>query len=182
MNASVSQPIQVNAEQVLLSKGYGHGAELLGLVKDEDAWLVDSIWASRRVLKTKFSNVAIKDNLAFGLDDGILCCVDLETGDRLWKKGRYKYGQILLVDDIIVVMTEDGELVLVDANGEQHQELAKFPALAGQTWNNVAFYGEFLLVRNSEQAACYRVKLRDQGNSPMEPLQPVAPDSAVQDL
>ena len=160
MNASVSQPHVVDGDFVFLSKGYGIGAELLELtVSGDNEWDVESLWAAP-VLKTKFSNVAIKDGVAYGLDDGILSAVDVETGDRLWKKGRYKYGQILLVGEHLLVMGEDGDLILVAATGDKFNEIAKIPALEGQTWNTICIYGDRVLLRNAEKAACYRLKLK----------------------
>ena len=44
--------------------------------------------------------------------------VDLATGERQWKKGRYGNGQVLLLPeaDQLLVISEDGELVLLRAN------------------------------------------------------------------
>ncbi|MEM7313193.1 MAG: PQQ-binding-like beta-propeller repeat protein, partial [Planctomycetota bacterium] len=79
MNANVSQPHQVGDDSVFLSKGYAKGAELITLIPDdEDLWEVEVVWA-KRVMKTKFSNAAIKDGYAYGLDDGTLSCVSVET-------------------------------------------------------------------------------------------------------
>ncbi len=161
-NANVSQPHAVGESQLWLSKGYGKGSELLTLTPiDDGLWDVEVEW-SERVMKTKFSNIAIRNGFAYGLDDGILCCVEIRTGERQWKKGRYRYGQILLVDDLLLVMSEDGDVALVEASPEAHRELGRFHALDGQSWNTLCLYGDRLLVRNSEQAACYRLKLADE--------------------
>ena len=94
---------------------------------------------------------------AYGLSDGILQCVDIDTGKIHWKRGRYGHGQILLVGDLILILSEKGNLHLVEAASEKHHELAKFPAIEGKTWNNICLYGPYLLVRNSQQAACYEL-------------------------
>ncbi len=158
MNANVSQPIQIDASHIFLSKGYGKGAELLELTVVDDQFDVDVVW-NARVMKTKFSNAVIKDGYAYGLDDGILSCVEVQSGERMWKKGRYRYGQILLVDDVIIVLAEDGHLVLVEATPAGHQELAEMEAIEGQTWNTLCLTGDKLLVRNSEVAACFQLAL-----------------------
>lgn len=159
MNATVSQPHVYDDDFLFLSKGYGVGAALVEIAMDSKGeWIVDPVWDAR-VMKTKFSNAAIHDGVAYGLDDGILCAVDVETGDRLWKKGRYGYGQILLVGDHLLVMGEDGALALVEASPDKYRELARIQALEGQSWNTICIYGDRILVRNSEQAASYRIKL-----------------------
>ena len=116
------------------------------------------------VLKTKFTNVAIRDGFAYGLSDGILECIEVDTGKRRWKNrrgGDFGHGQILLVGDVILVQAESGDVVMVEANPVELVELGRFPALSDQTWNNLCLYGRYLLVRNSVEAACYELPLRD---------------------
>ncbi len=158
MNANCSQPIAIDDHRVFLSKGYGAGCELISVAYN-GGWSTERIWKAK-VLKTKFSNVMIRDGFVYGLDDGILSCIELETGIRKWKKGRYGYGQNLMVGDLIVVLAEDGDLALVEANPEKYVELARLPALDGHTWNNPVLAGDMLLMRNSEQATCFQVKLK----------------------
>ena len=164
MNANVSQPMAVDESHLWLSKGYGKGSELVELTHDDNGlWDVEVVWAER-VMKTKFSNVAFSDGYAYGLDDGILSCVEVDTGQRMWKRGRYQYGQILLVGDYLLVMSEEGDLALVETNPDEYRELHRIKALEGQTWNTMCLYGDKLLVRNSEQAACYQLTLLEESN------------------
>ena len=158
MDASCSQPVPLDDNRVFLSKGYNKGAELLEIA-DGQPWSVRSVW-NARVMKTKFSNVVMHDGFVYGLDDGILSCIELQSGKRRWKKGRFGYGQNLLVGDLIIVLAENGDLALVAADPDKFVELARIPALAGQTWNNPALYGDLLLIRNAEQAACYQLTLQ----------------------
>ena len=95
----------------------------------------------------------------YGLDDGVLACLNLEQGKRKWKEGRYGHGQILLVNDLLLVQAESGDVVLVEISPEKPRERARFPAIRGKTWNNPALLGDLLLVRNDREAACYRLPL-----------------------
>jgi outer membrane protein assembly factor BamB len=100
----------------------------------------------------------------YGIDDVNLQCIELETGQKMWKQRRrpkFGHGQILLVGDTILVLTEGGELVLVEATPEKYHELASQRVLDEEqiTWNNPAFAPPYLLVRNAEEAACYRLPL-----------------------
>ena len=74
-----------------------------------------------------------------------------------WKKGRYGHGQILLVGNKIIVLAENGTVHLVAANPKRHEELGEFKAIEGTSWNNVCLYGPYLLVRNSQEAACFKL-------------------------
>ena len=171
-NASVSQPVPVSGDRVFLSKGYGVGAELIKINRGEDGKLVpERIWKSQRVMKTKMTNVVIDEGYVYGLDSGILQCIELDTGTEMWKsrRGRYGHGQILLAGDVIVVMTEmEGDVVLVRAAPEQFEELARHHVFEkGQkTWNTPALAGPFLLLRNDEVAACLRLPLEEDQARP----------------
>lgn len=160
-NASVSQAVTVSANRVLLSKGYGGGAELIELSAGAgDELNVTTVWKVPRVLQTKFSNVVIYDGHAFALSEGILECVQLESGRRRWKSGRYGHGQILGVGDSLLVLSEEGELHLLDLNAEKSVHHGSIQALSGKTWNNLCLYGHRLLVRNGEEAACFELPLK----------------------
>lgn len=159
-NANVAQAVPVPGDQLLLSKGYGGGANLLQVSRSERGpWQVAEVWSNSRVLRTKFCNVVVLEGHVYGLSDGILECVDLGSGRRVWRAGRYAQGQLLGVGELLVVQAESGDVALVEATSAGHRELGRFAALEGKTWNNPSLYGRYLLVRNAEQAACYELPL-----------------------
>jgi outer membrane protein assembly factor BamB len=128
--------------------------------KADGALAAQVVWRSPKVMKTKFSNVAIEGGYAYGLSDGILECVDLADGRSRWRGGRYGHGQVLLVGELLLVLSERGEVVLVEATPDRAKNvLGRFQAITGLTWNNFALYGPYLLVRNAEEAACYKLPL-----------------------
>jgi outer membrane protein assembly factor BamB len=161
---NVSQAVPVAPNQVFFSKGYGGGATLVRLnPKGDGKFSAETVWASPRVMKTKFTNVAMRDGYAYGLSDGILECVEVAGGASKWKQGRYGHGQILRVGDLLLVLTEQGEVVLVEATPDRtNSVLGRFQAIEGLTWNNLALYGPYLLVRNAEEAACYKLPLAEK--------------------
>ena len=116
-------------------------------------------------MKTKFCNVVMRDGFVYGLDDVLLECIEVETGNVRWKKRRspeFGHGQIMLIGDVILVLSETGELALVEASPQRYRELASMQVLddANVTWNNPAFAPPYLLVRNAREAACYRLPLK----------------------
>ena len=172
-DASCSQPLLLDGNRMFISKGYGIGCAVFAIdPSDDQAWTTAGEWASQGSLKTKFANVVMWDGHAYGLSDGILECVRIADGRRVWKRGRYGQGQILAVNNTLMVLGEDGQLVLVEASPEEHRELASLPVLEGQTWNNLCLSGDRLLVRNGEEAACYRLPLAVADEVPGE--QPAA--------
>ncbi|MDG2013905.1 MAG: PQQ-binding-like beta-propeller repeat protein, partial [Pirellulaceae bacterium] len=124
-DANTSQPVLVGENQVLLTKGYGAGAELIEINVDDGDFGVETLWKNPRVLKTKLTNAVSYQGYLYALSDGILECVDAETGKRVWKKGRYGHGQLLLVGDKLVVHSEEGSLHLIKATPDAYQELSE---------------------------------------------------------
>jgi len=158
-DASSSQPVAIGGNQVLLSKGYSGGAELIELASGsgDPPLAAESKWKNPRVLQTKFTNVVIHDGHIYGLSEGILECVEVATGKRKWKNGRFEQGQILGVSELLLVLSEDGELCLVELSPTKFNQLGSVQALRGKTWNNLCLYGRRLLIRNGQEAACYEL-------------------------
>ncbi|GIX00864.1 MAG: oxidoreductase [Pirellulaceae bacterium] len=167
-SASCSQPIFVGPNRILLSKGYGTGAKLIEVHREGEQWMVNEIWAESSVLKTKFTSAVVRDGFAYGLSDGILECVDLSTGRRMWKRGRYRQGQLLLVRDKLLISAEDGSLALVPADPQGYVELGRVPVIDGVTWNTLSLSKNRLLMRNSDEAACVLLPVVDEQSGDAE--------------
>lgn len=161
----VAMPVVLSENELLISSGYGTGAERVRVgTNASGTWVAERIWKSMG-LKSKFANPVFRAGYIYGLDDGILACLDAATGERRWKDGRYGHGQLILVADLLLIMAESGEVVLVEATPEAHRERGTFQALTGKTWNPPALAGDLLLVRNDREAACFRMPL-DQASLP----------------
>lgn len=154
-----AQPLIVDENHFFISAGYGHGAALVEVSREGDGFRAQNVWQNIN-MKNKFNSSVLHDGHVYGLDEGILACLDVRTGARRWKAGRYGYGQLILGGDRIIVITESGDLVLVEATPAEHRELARFSALSGKTWNNPAMESGRLLVRNTTQMACFDLRLR----------------------
>jgi outer membrane protein assembly factor BamB len=153
---NVSQPIVVDKNRVFISAGYGKGAALLELSPSGKNFNARPVWENIN-LKTKFNSPVFHNGHVYGLDEGILACVDAQTGERKWKGGRYGYGQVVLASGHLIVTTDAGEIALVKADPGAFTEVARFSALEGKTWNVPAISGGRLLVRNANEMACYNL-------------------------
>ena len=151
---NMSQPIVIGDDRVFLSAGYGHGAAVVEVARTDGRLAAREIWRSQR-MKNRFSSAVLHEGYIYGLDESILACVDAATGELQWKGGRYGYGQLLLADGHLVVLTERGDLVLVRATPEGHEEVAHSAAITGKTWNVPALAEGRLLVRNAREMAAF---------------------------
>ena len=155
----VANPLPLPENRVLVSTGYGIGARLYHVNAAPGGGLTSNIvWKSPR-LKAKFANMVYRDGFVYGLDDGVLVCLDPQNGKRLWKRGRYGHGQLILIGDVLLIMSESGDVVLVEARPDRHVELARMTAFAGKTWNPPSFAAPYLLVRTDSEAVCYELAL-----------------------
>jgi outer membrane protein assembly factor BamB len=157
------QPARTPDGDVLIATGDmagGMGTRRLAVTRGPGGWTAQERWTSRG-LKPYFNDFVVHNGHAFGFDGSILACIDLSDGTRKWKGGRYGNGQVLLLaeQDLLLVVSEEGELALVKATADQFTEVARVPAIEGKTWNHPALAGDVLLVRNGEEMAAFRLAL-----------------------
>ena len=154
MYMPVAQP-QVVGDNLLLIP-HPNGISLVEVSHQADVWSAKKRWESKS-LKLTLNDFVVCDKSIYGFDDGIFCCVDLETGKRRWKQGRYGHGEVLLLAEqkLLLVMSETGEAILVAANPEKLDELGRFQAINGKTWNHPVIAHNRLYARNGEEMACY---------------------------
>jgi outer membrane protein assembly factor BamB len=143
-----------------ISMNGGLGIRRLAVTHGAGGWTAAERWTSTG-LKPYFNDFVVHKEHAFGFDGSILSCIDLQDGTRKWKGGRYGNGQLLLLadQDLLLVLSEEGELALVKATPDQFMEIARFPALEGKTWNHPVLVHNVLLVRNDHEMAAFRLSL-----------------------
>ncbi len=154
----IVQPATTADGAVLFSVNQGSGIRRLELSQDGGTFKATERWTSLQ-LKPYFNDFVVHKGHAYGFDGRILACVDVADGVRKWKGGRYGNGQLLLLpgQDLLLVLSELGELALVSAKPDAFEELAKAPAIEGKTWNHPVLVGDLLLVRNGEEMAAFRL-------------------------
>jgi len=155
-SACTSQPYLVGENSVFISKGYGQGAMLFA-VNDTKTTVT---WENPTVARTKYTNAALVDGRIYSLSDGILECADLETGDRIWKKGRFNHGQLLMVGELILVQSEEGELHFIKPLERGFDTVFQLEALKDRCWATMTLYDDKLILRNSEQVVCYQLPVK----------------------
>ncbi len=165
------QPALTADGDVLISVDERSGIRRIAVAHGPGGWTIEERWTSGR-LKPYLNDSVIHNGYAYGFDGPRLACIDVEDGTRKWKGGRYGRGQfVLLADqDLLLVLSEKGEVALVEAIPDQFTEIARFPALEGKTWNHPVLVGDVLLVRNGQEMAAFRLSL--EGSTREVPSQP----------
>lgn len=163
-DANTSQPVRVDQQHLLLTKGYGMGGKLIALPAAPDnsgargvTATPELVWHNQRVLKTKLTSAVIHEGFAYALSDGILECVEVASGKRQWKRGRFGHGQLLLINDRLLIHGEQGGLTVVMADPQKYDERAQIATISGVCWNTIAVYDRLILVRSDIAAACFRL-------------------------
>lgn len=156
MGINVSQPIPVDRNRFFISSGYGKGAALVEVKGSGNSLTASTIWENKN-MKNKFNSSVLYNGYIYGLDEGIMVCLDVNTGERKWKEGRFGYGQIILTNGHLIVTSDQGEVALLKATPDKYTEVARFTAVQGQTWNYPAIASGRLLVRNSNEMAAYDI-------------------------
>lgn len=153
----IAQPARIDDGEFLVGDGIT-GVRRIAVAHGRDGWTASERWSSNR-LKPYFNDLVVHRGHAYGFDGAILACLDLADGARKWKGGRYGQGQLVLLEaqEVLIVLSEDGELALVKATPDQFTELARIPALNSKTWNHPVLAGDILLVRNGQEMAAFRL-------------------------
>jgi hypothetical protein len=154
----IVQPALTADGEILIAVSGDSGTRRLAVAHGSEGWTTSERWTSLG-LKPYFNAFVVHEGHAYGFDGRILACIDLADGARKWKGGRYGSGQLVLLpeQDLLLVLSEEGEVALVKATPDQFAETARFKAIEGKTWNHPALVGDVLFVRNGEEMAAFRL-------------------------
>ena len=158
MAAPIVQPALTADGDLLIAAGDITGLHRIAVTNGAGVWSATSRWSTNG-LKPYFNDFVVHAGHAYGFDGSLLACIDVADGKRKWKGGRYGNGQLVLLpdQDLLIVITEEGELALVSATTDKFSELGRIPAITGKTWNHPVLAGDVLLVRNGEEMAAFRL-------------------------
>jgi outer membrane protein assembly factor BamB len=171
--ATIVQPALLAGGDILvnaIAMTGGVGLRRLAVSQKSGEWHAQERWTSNG-LKPYFNDFVVHKGHAFGFDGSILACIDLADGKRKWKGGRYGNGQLVLLpdQDLLLVVSEEGELALVGATSNRFHEIARVPALDGKTWNHPVVVRGVLLIRNGQEMAAFKLPVTDDIASAADP-------------
>ncbi len=154
-NALIAQPTQLDNDRLLLSAGYGKGAECLKIEKSKSGYTISSAWKSKN-FKTKFSSPVLKDGFLYGFNENSLTCLNAKNGELQWRGEKYGYGKIFLADKHLLILGNTGVLSVVRAEPAQFTEVYSGQLLSDvRCWNGPALAGGYLVAKNGQEIACF---------------------------
>jgi outer membrane protein assembly factor BamB len=160
MGINVAQPLILPEGRVFVTSGYGVGCAVVAAHTGK----MPQDWFAREesrsmAMQGKFASPVEYKGLIYGLSEGVLRCVDPSGIKRVWTGAYYGHGQLLRCEDLLVVLSEKGELALVEAAGASSKQLGRLKALSGdKTWNPPCLAGGKAYLRNHVEMACYDLR------------------------
>jgi hypothetical protein len=157
--ARVCQPARIGDADLLIGTGMGVGSRRITVAHDAGKWTTEIGWTSKDI-KPYFNDLVLADGHLYGFDGNIFVCVSLQDGTRTWRARGYGNGQVLLLADqaLLLILSEQGDVALVRAQPQSHEELGRFKAIEGKTWNHPVVAHGKLYVRNAEEIACFKLE------------------------
>ncbi|WP_437185393.1 PQQ-binding-like beta-propeller repeat protein [Planctomicrobium sp. SH668] len=155
---NAADPLVVSPTQVVLTSGYAKGASLLN-IKANGA---DEVWRSRS-LRCQMSPGVLVDGFIYSNDGDAgqeckLVCVDVSTGKPTWTQDGYGSCSMIAVGQQLFLLSEGGELAIIEVNSKEHQLVAKFPILTGKCWTPPVYQDGTLIARNAVgQVVCVKI-------------------------
>lgn len=156
--APIVQPAITDNGDLLISVSESSGLRRLTVGQGNGGWTTQERWTTEDI-NPWFNDFVVHKGHAFGFDGSSLVCVNLDDGKLKWRGKRYGYGQLVLLpeQDLLIVLSEQGELALAKADHNQFTELGHISALEGKTWNHPVIVDNILLVRNDHEMAAFKL-------------------------
>lgn len=157
--ARVCQPALIGKADLLIGTGMGVGTRRITVSHVDDKWTTEAHWTSRDI-KPYYNDLVLQGDHLYGFDGNIFVCINLQDGTRTWRARGYGNGQVLLLADqaLLLILSEQGDVALVRAQPQSHEELGRFKAIEGKTWNHPVVAHGKLYVRNAEEIACFKLE------------------------
>lgn len=161
-STSTAMTPSVLGDIVYCSAGYHNTAGAARIDFKDGQFTSTELWRLRGPEKINhWSSPVEKDGYVYGVfgfksyGKAPVKCVEAATGKEMWAKDGFGPGNLILVGDKLVVLSDKGEVVLVQADPKQYTELSRFQAVSGKCWGTPSVANGKLYVRSAKEAACF---------------------------
>ena len=151
---NAAMPI-VAGGHIFLSSSYGTGAILL----NANGAALEKVWSSDDALSNHYATSVYKNGYLYGFHGRQeygqeLRCVEWETGKVRWSQPGMKAGTLTLAGDRLLVLRENGELILAEASPAGFKSIARAKILDGVVRAYPALADGRLYARNGQHLVC----------------------------
>lgn len=149
-DVNAAMPVFVAPDRVFISSGYDVGGQLLRVVAKSGQPAVEPVWRNR-VMKNHFNSSIYVAGHLYGFDDSTLKCIEPATGAERWTQRGFGKGSLLVADGHLWVLSDRGELALVELGPGGYREKARAQVLEGKTWTMPTLAGKRLYLRSESE-------------------------------
>jgi outer membrane protein assembly factor BamB len=144
---------------VFLSSGYGQGCALVKIEPlRSGGFQAKQVYRGNQMC-SHFASPVRRGDYLYGIDDSRLCCLNLRTGKVQWTQAGINKGTLIRVNEFLLVLSENGKLVLLDASPERNSPRAEArPFREGRCWTMPVLADGCLLLRNERQMKCFDLR------------------------
>ncbi len=159
---NAASPIFIAPDRLFVSSGHDTGAAMFRIVgpgggTGDGGPSARVVWKTRD-MRNHFSSSVYHDGHIYGFDNKNFKCIDAETGEDRWRKGSLGHGSLLYADGHLVVLSERGRLLLVEATHKAYREKASHQVANAKHWTVPTLYRGRLYVRNERDLHCFDLK------------------------
>ncbi len=149
---NISTPIWNPEDRILfVSSAYGGGSRAIRLKKSRQGTTVEELWFSRR-MRIHFGDAIRIDDCVYGTSGdfgtSLMTAIQVKTGELAWRSREVGKGSMLLVDGKLLILTEEGDLVLAKVTAERLEVLARVKTLDFKAWTVPTLVGNRLYLRD----------------------------------
>jgi outer membrane protein assembly factor BamB len=173
-SSGISMPLFVPPDRLFFSAAHDEVGLLLRVTEAADGrFAAAEVWRHNRMRNHFNTSVVVGEHL-YGFDNATLRALVAATGETKWAYRGFGKGSLVVADGLLFVLSDRGELALVEATPEAYRELGRSQALEGKSWTAPTLAGGRLYLRDQDEIACFEVKAagaRDPSPAPPAPPQ-----------
>jgi outer membrane protein assembly factor BamB len=147
---------------VFCSAGYDVGGAACQLTRSGTGFEAKELWRIKgnAGVADLWSTPVYQDGFLYGMisfkkfANGPLKCVDVKTGAVKWEQPGFGAGNVVLVGNDLIALTDDGQVVMTEASPAGYKELGRTKVIQGKCWSSPALSNGRLYVRSTKETAC----------------------------
>lgn len=148
---NAAEPL-ISGDKIFISSGYNRGCALLKI--DENK--VTELWQNKNMCNQINSSV-LWEGFIYGFSGqvggrgkGELKCMEFESGNVKWSQEGMGTGSLMLANGKLIILSEDGKLVIAEASPEEFKEISSARILTGKCWTVPVLANGAIYARNAD--------------------------------